>query len=124
MDKVRERFMKKAGVGTAVMMAVMVIVGMVAVGGAGAQSAREATEATAQADVPADVRIFGFIAAAAAFGLAALAAGYAIANVGSAAMGAIGEKPEIAGRALIFIALAEGLAVFGFITALMILGKV
>ena len=43
--------------------------------------------------------------------------------VGSAAMGAISEKPEIATNALIFIALAEGLVVFGFITALMILGN-
>ncbi len=64
------------------------------------------------------------IAAALAFGFGALGAGFAIANVGSAAMGAISEKPEIATNALIFIALAEGLVVFGFITALMILGKV
>ena len=46
----------------------------------------------------------------------------AISKVGSAAMGAISERPEIASNALIFIALAEGLVVFGFITALMILG--
>jgi V/A-type H+-transporting ATPase subunit K len=72
----------------------------------------------------AEVMKFALIAAAAAFGFGAIGAGIAIANVGSAAMGAIGEKPEIAGQALIFIALAEGLVVFGFITALMILGKV
>ena len=64
------------------------------------------------------------IAAALAFGFGALGAGMAISRVGSAAMGAISEKPEIATNALIFIALAEGLVVFGFITALMILGKV
>ncbi len=64
------------------------------------------------------------LAAALAFGFGALGAGFAISNVGSAAMGAISEKPEIATNALIFIALAEGLVVFGFITALMILGKV
>lgn len=63
------------------------------------------------------------IAAAIAFAMGALAAGIAIGNVGSAAMGAISEKPEIASQALIFIALAEGLVVFGFIIALMILGK-
>lgn len=71
-----------------------------------------------------EVQKIGLIAAAVAFGFGALGAGIAIANVGSAAMGAIGERPEIAGQALIFIALAEGLVVFGFITALMILGKV
>lgn len=64
------------------------------------------------------------IAAAIAFGIGAIAAGMAIGKVGSAAMGAISERPEIASQALIFIALAEGLVVFGFITALMILGKV
>ena len=62
-------------------------------------------------------------AAALAFGFGAIGAGMAISNVGSAAMGAISEKPEIATSALIFIALAEGLVVFGFITALMILGN-
>jgi len=67
---------------------------------------------------------YGLIAAAVAFGLGAIGAGMAISHVGAAAMGAVAEKPQIAGQALIFVALAEGLVVFGFITALMILGKV
>ncbi len=85
----------------------------------------ETTEVSAAAAVNGgDNMKWGLIAAAIAFGFGALGAGIAIANVGAAAMGAIGEKPEIASQALIFIALAEGLVVFGFITALMILGKV
>ena len=85
---------------------------------------------TADAEKPAisqeqaGVAKFGFIAAAMAFGFGAIAAGIGIAYVGAAAMGAISEKPEVAGQALIFIALAEGLVVFGFITALIILGKI
>ena len=67
---------------------------------------------------------FGLLAASIAFGLGAIGAGFAISHVGAAAMGAIAEKPQMAGQALIFVALAEGLVVFGFITALMILGKV
>ena len=67
---------------------------------------------------------WGLMAAAIAFGLGAIGAGIAISHVGAAAMGAVAEKPQIAGQALIFVALAEGLVVFGFITALMILGKV
>jgi V/A-type H+-transporting ATPase subunit K len=89
-----------------------------AAGGAAAQ---------AQIDVPpgkASISSYAFLGAAVAFGLGAIGAGLAIGNVGAAAMGAIAEKPEIAGQALIFVALAEGLVVFGFITALMILGKV
>ena len=72
----------------------------------------------------AEVMKFGLVAAAIAFGLGAIGAGIAISHVGAAAMGAVAEKPEIAGQALIFVALAEGLVVFGFITALMILGKI
>ena len=72
----------------------------------------------------ADVMKYGLIAASVAFGLGAIGAGIAISHVGAAAMGAVAEKPEIAGQALIFVALAEGLVVFGFITALMILGKI
>jgi len=72
----------------------------------------------------AGVMKYGLIAASVAFGLGAIGAGIAISHVGAAAMGAVAEKPQIAGQALIFVALAEGLVVFGFITALMILGKI
>ena len=72
----------------------------------------------------AGVMKFGLIAASIAFGLGAIGAGIAISHVGAAAMGAVAEKPQVAGQALIFVALAEGLVIFGFITALMILGKV
>ncbi len=64
------------------------------------------------------------ISAALAFAVGAVSAGMAIGKVGSAAMGAMSERPEIGGQALIFIALAEGVVVFGFITSLMILAKV
>jgi V/A-type H+-transporting ATPase subunit K len=67
---------------------------------------------------------FALLAASIAFGLGALGAGIAISHVGAAAMGAVTEKPQVAGQALIFVALAEGIVVFGFVMALMILGKV
>jgi V/A-type H+-transporting ATPase subunit K len=44
--------------------------------------------------------------------------------VGAAAMGAMGEKPEVGNQALLFIAMAEGIVVFGFVIAFLILGKV
>ena len=74
--------------------------------------------------VNAEVSKFGLVSASIAFGLGAIGAGLAISHVGAAAMGAVAEKPQIAGQALIFVALAEGIVVFGFITALMILNKV
>ncbi|MDD4955791.1 MAG: ATP synthase subunit C [Candidatus Omnitrophica bacterium] len=67
---------------------------------------------------------WGFFAAALATGLSAIAAGIAVAYVGAAAVGAMSEKPEIAGRALIYVGLAEGIAIYGLIIAIMILGKI
>ncbi len=88
-----------------------------------AQQGAESGVAAVLSPEQASVAKFALVAAALAFGLGALGAGIAISGVGAAAMGAVAEKPEIAGQALIFVALAEGLVVFGFITALMILGK-
>lgn len=69
------------------------------------------------------VVMWGFIAAAAATGIGALGAAYAVGHVGAAALGAMGERPEISGRALIFLGLAEGIAIYGLIVAIMILGR-
>lgn len=66
----------------------------------------------------------GLMAAALSTGIAAIGAGIAVAAVGSAAMGAIAEKPEIMGRSLIFVGLAEGIAIYGLIMSILILGKI
>ncbi len=66
---------------------------------------------------------WGFMAAALAVGLSSLGAAIAVATVGSSAMGAMSERPELGGRALIFLGLAEGIAIYGLIIAIMILGK-
>lgn len=83
-------------------------------------------QATPIEDEPTDPSVtkFAFLAAAIAVGVGSLGAGAAVGYVGAAAMGAIGEKPELAGRALIFVGLAEGIAIYGLIIAIMILGKV
>jgi len=65
----------------------------------------------------------GFMAAAVVTSIACLAAGYAVANVGSAAIGLIGEKPEMLGATLIYLGLAEGIAIYGLIVSLLILQK-
>jgi len=66
---------------------------------------------------------WAFISAAAAAGLSTLAAGYAVAVVGSAAVGALAEKPELLGRVLILVGLAEGIAIYGLIVAILILNR-
>jgi V/A-type H+/Na+-transporting ATPase subunit K len=49
------------------------------------------------------------------------AAAYAVASVGSAAVGAVTEKPDMMGRALVFVALAEGIAIYGLLMAFLLL---
>jgi V/A-type H+-transporting ATPase subunit K len=69
------------------------------------------------------VLMWGFLAAAASTAIGALGAAYAVSHVGAAALGAMGERPEVAGRALIFVGLAEGVAVYGLIISIMILAR-
>ena len=61
------------------------------------------------------------IGAALAIGLAALATGLAQARIGSAAAGAIAEKPELTERAILLVAIPETLVILGFAVAAMIL---
>jgi len=66
---------------------------------------------------------WGFASAALAAGLAALGAGYAVANVGTAALGALAEKPDLFGRVLVMVGLAEGIAIYGLIVSILILNR-
>jgi V/A-type H+-transporting ATPase subunit K len=59
------------------------------------------------------------IGAGIAVGLSALATGYAQARIGAAAMGLIAEKPELAGRAILLVAIPETLVILGFAVAAM-----
>lgn len=62
-----------------------------------------------------------FLGAALSTGLACIGAGIAVASSASAALGAISEDPNIMGKSLIFVALAEGIALYGLIISLLIL---
>lgn len=66
----------------------------------------------------------GMIAAALAIGLASIGSGIAVAVVASSAVGAISENPGLLGKAVIFAGLAEGIAIYGLIIAIMILSKI
>jgi V/A-type H+-transporting ATPase subunit K len=64
-----------------------------------------------------------YIAAAAAVGLACIGGGLAVGQIGAAAMAAMSENPELSGKALPYVGLAEGICLWGFIVALMILSS-
>ena len=62
-----------------------------------------------------------YIAAGLAVGLSCIAGGMAVGRVGAAAMGAMSENPELSGKALPYAGLAEGICLWGFLVALLIL---
>lgn len=81
--------------------------------------------AGAQIEPPSVYRTVGLGAAAAlAVAISILGAGYAVGRIGSAALGAAAEKPELLTRSILLVALAEGLAVLGFVIAMMLVQKI
>jgi V/A-type H+/Na+-transporting ATPase subunit K len=63
------------------------------------------------------------LAAALSTGLACVGAGIAVGMTGSAALGTIAERPETFGRAIIFVGLAEGIAIYGLIISFLIISR-
>lgn len=64
-----------------------------------------------------------YYAVALTMGIACLSAAYAVGKVGAAALGAAAEKPELLGKAIVFVGLGEGIAIFGLIISLMLVNK-
>lgn len=83
----------------------------------GKVSAEEANSITAETS-----NGLKYIAAALATGMSTIGAGIAVASASSAALGALSEDSSVMGKALIFVALAEGVALYGMLISFMILG--
>jgi V/A-type H+-transporting ATPase subunit K len=81
--------------------------------------AQAATQAAASAATP--VQAWKYISAALAVGIACLGGGMAVGKLGAAAMGAIAEDASLSGKALPYLGLAEGICLWGFLVALLIL---
>ena len=64
---------------------------------------------------------FKYLAAALSTGLATIGTGVAVGSVGSSAIGAVSEDPTILGKTLIFVGMAEGIAIYGMIISILIL---
>ena len=62
-----------------------------------------------------------YLAAAIAVGVACIGGGMAVGKIGAAAMGAMSENAELSGKALPFVGLAEGICLWGFLVALLII---
>lgn len=84
----------------------------------------ETQPATAATDPASVYRMVGLgIGAAISVGLSVLGAGHAVGRIGSAAVGMIAEKPEMLPKAILFVALGEGLAILGFAFAMLLMQK-
>ncbi len=101
----------------AAVMAFVVVTG----GDAGASTTPPADETVVTQTVDSGA---AFIGAAIAVAASALGAGIAIAYAGSAALATVSEQPDLFGRAMVVVGLAEGVAIYGLIVAVLILGKV
>ena len=66
----------------------------------------------------------GYIAAALATGLGSIGCGIAVAAAAPAAIGAVSEEPKAFSKALIFVALGEGIALYGLLVSILILNKI
>jgi V/A-type H+-transporting ATPase subunit K len=66
---------------------------------------------------------YASLAAGISTGLACIGAGIAVASTGAATIGVIAEKPESFGRSLIFVGMAEGVAIYGLIISFMVLNR-
>jgi V/A-type H+-transporting ATPase subunit K len=86
--------------------------------------AEQAPEAALAVVIAPEVLKWAYIAAALATGASSIGAAYAVATVGSAAVGALTEKPELFGRMIILVGLAEGIAIYGLIVSILILNSV
>jgi V/A-type H+-transporting ATPase subunit K len=65
--------------------------------------------------------VWKYFAAAIAVGVSCIAGGIAVGQIGAAAMGAMSENPELSGKALPYAGLAEGICLWGFLVALLIM---
>jgi V/A-type H+-transporting ATPase subunit K len=91
---------------------------------AGAVFAQGAEGQEVQTETPAPAEttsIWRYFAAALAVGISCIAGGIAVGQIGSAAMGAMSENAELSGKALPYAGLAEGICLWGFLVALLIL---
>jgi V/A-type H+/Na+-transporting ATPase subunit K len=85
----------------------------------------EPTRASASGEQGSAMRAVGMgLSAAFAIAFSVLGAGYAVGRIGSAALGAAAERPELLTRSILFVALAEGLAVLGFAISMMLIQKI
>jgi V/A-type H+-transporting ATPase subunit K len=85
--------------------------------------AASAASAQGAATVPSTYGGYALIGAAIAVAGSSIGAAIAVAYTGAAAIGAMSERPELFGRAMVIVGLAEGIAIYGLVVAILLIGK-
>ncbi|MFF9785864.1 V/A-type H+-transporting ATPase subunit K [Streptomyces sp. SceaMP-e96] len=88
-----------------------------------ALSGGTAQAAPAVAAEPTGTNSAALIGAAIAVAGASIGAAIAVAYTGAAALAALSERPELFGRAMVIVGLAEGIAIYGLVVAVLLIGK-
>jgi V/A-type H+-transporting ATPase subunit K len=109
-----------AGIGALLLVGAVVVLVVAATGGT-AGAAAGAAGATAAVGTGGNSG--AFIGAAIAVAGSTIGAGIAVAYTGAAALAAMSERPELFGRAMVVVGLAEGIAIYGLIIGIILVGK-
>ena len=111
------------GINAAVMAGALALLATALNAGPAAASSLAAPAAAAAAGTTGGASGAALIAAAIAIAGSSIGAGFAVAYTGSAALAAMSERPELFGRAMVVVGLAEGIAIYGLIIAIIVIGK-
>ena len=124
-EKSRKRYKRSLACNCFFFFGTLVLASVLSLGGAGSVQAVEAAADVAATGAAAGGLSsgLGYIAAALATSLSGIGSGIAVASSASAALGAISEDQSIFGKSMIFVAMAEGIALYGLIISFMILGQ-
>ena len=111
-----------AGAGILLLVGAVALLAVAATAGPAGAAAGAAVAKTA-ASTASSGNSAAFIGAAIAVAASTIGAGIAVAYTGAAALAAVSERPEVFGRAMVVVGLAEGIAIYGLIIGIILIGK-
>ena len=116
-EKSRKRYKKSLAANCFMFFGVILVASVVMFAGTSGVQAADAASADGLATG------LGYIGSALVTGISGLGSGIAVASSASAALGALSEDGSLFGKSIIFVAMAEGIALYGLIISFMILGQ-
>jgi len=115
----RRAVRRLVGVNALAALAALAVLGAMALGVVDPALAQAGTTAAGTVADPGSA----YIGAGIAIAGSTIGAAIAVAYTGAAALAAISEKPELFGRAMVIVGLAEGIAIYGLVIALVLIGR-